>query len=192
MANDVNNVVVGKPLSTGGILVAPVGTALPSDESSVLDVAYKPVGYLSSDGATKSENRTSTVIHAWGGDTIAALQTAFGVQWKFKMAEFLNAVVQRALYGDANVLTTPATSTSGNKMHIIGKSTPCPRLTWIIEVVYEEKHIRIVIPDAQITTVGDQTYKDDDIAAADVTLESFPGVDGAYFHTYTNDGHTTV
>lgn len=188
MANDAGQVVVGKPLATGGILVAPVGTPLPADESETLDAAFKPVGYIANDGVTKTENRESDTIAAWGGDTIAVTQTAYGVQWKFKMAEFLSAIAQRTVYGDANVEVTEATPTVGKKMHVMGKSTPAPNLSWIFEIFAGIKRVRIVVSDAQITETGDVTFKDDDIAVNDATLTSFPDADGNYFHQYSNDG----
>ena len=39
MANSINNVVVGKPLVTGGISVAPLGTVLPTDATTALDAS---------------------------------------------------------------------------------------------------------------------------------------------------------
>jgi hypothetical protein len=191
MANDKGNAVVGKPLATGGVLVAPVGTALPTDETTALNVAFKAVGYIADDGVTKTESRDSDTIKAWGGDTIAALQKSFGVEWKFKLAEFLNDVVQKAVYGAANVTITAATASTGKKMHVIGTSSTPPHNTWVFEIRSDVASIRIVVPDAVISDTGDVTFKDDELAVNDVTLTSFPDASGAYFHVYTNDGRPT-
>lgn len=188
MANDKGNVVVGKPLATGGVLTAPVGTALPTDEIVSLNAAFKAVGYIADDGVTKGESRDSDTIQAWGGDTIAAIQKSYGVEWKFKLAEFLNDIAQKAIYGDTNVTVTAATVSTGKKMHIVGTSTPAPHRSWVFEIRGDVSKIRIVVPDAQVSDTGDVTFKDDELAANDLTLTSFPDSTGAYFHVYTDDG----
>ena len=110
MGNSVSNVVVGKPLVTGGILVAPLGTAFPGDATSALDPAFAPVGYITDSGVVKSEKRNTGTIAAWGGDTIAATKKGMDVTVKFEMAEFLNQLVQATIYGDANVQAFAATA----------------------------------------------------------------------------------
>ena len=188
MGNNASNVVVGKPLATGGILVAPLGTPLPVDDTEPLDAAFQPVGYVADAGLEKDEKREADTIKAWGGDTIAAIQKSFGVDWAFSFAEFLSVVAQRAMYGDANVIATPATATVGAKLHVIGTSTPAPHKSWVFEMFHDTQRIRIVVPDAQITAVDKVSFKDADIAANPITLTSFPDTNGAYFHEYADDG----
>lgn len=110
MGNSVNNVVVGKPLVTGGVLVAPLGTTLPTDAISPLDPSFEPVGYVTDSGVVKSEKRNTGTIAAWGGDTIAATKKGMDVTVKLEMAEFLNALVQSLIYGAANVTAFAATA----------------------------------------------------------------------------------
>lgn len=191
MANDKGNVVVGKPLATGGVLVAPVTTTLPTDETTALNASFKPVGYIADDGVTKTENRDSDTIQAWGGDTIAAIQKAYGVEWKFKLAELLSSVAQTAIYGASNVVATPAGASAGAKLTVKGTSATPPHNAWVFEITDGIKKVRIVVPDAQISDVGDVTFKDDDIAANDITLTSFPDANGVYFYIYSNDGRPT-
>ncbi len=50
MGNDAKNVSVGKPLATGAIFVAPIGTTAPTDAKTALNEAFKCVGYVSEDG----------------------------------------------------------------------------------------------------------------------------------------------
>lgn len=192
MSNSVNNVVVGKPLVTGGILVADLGTALPTDATTALPVDYVPVGYVTDKGVTKSEKRNTGTIAAWGGDTIAATKKGMDVTVKLSMAEFLNKVVQGLLYGEANVVATAATSTKGNLLKVTGTSAPTPRKVWVIDVFSDEAKVRVVFPNAKVMDVGDTTFKDDDVAAADATIQAFPDAAGAYFYTFTDDGQTTA
>jgi len=192
MANSINNVVVGKPLVTGGILVAPLGTALPIDATTALDAAFTAVGYVTDNGVTKSEKRNTGTIAAWGGDTIAATKKGMDVTVKLSMAEFLNKVVQGLIYGDANVTATAASPTKGNLLKVVGTSAPTPRKVWVIEVFSDAAKVRVVFPNAKVMDVGDTTFKDDQIAAADATIQAFPDTTGAYFYTYSDDGQKTA
>ncbi|MBT2566598.1 hypothetical protein J7I84_08840 [Arthrobacter sp. ISL-85] len=187
MSSSVNNVVVGKPLVTGGISVAPLGTTLPTDATSPLDAAFTPVGYVTDNGVTKSEKRNTGTIAAWGGDTIAATKKGMDVTIKLSMAELLNKIVQGLIYGDSNVTVTPATLTKGNLMKVTGTSAPTPKKVWVIDVFSDAARVRVVFPMAKVMDVGDTTFKDDAIAAADATIQAFP-VNGDYFYQYSDDG----
>lgn len=103
MPNSVNNVVVGKPLVTGGCLVAPRGTTLPGDALRRLIAAYLAVGYLTDSGVVKTEKRNTGTVTAWGGDTIAVTKKGFDVQVKVGLAEYLNPTVKTLVYGADNV-----------------------------------------------------------------------------------------
>lgn len=191
MTNSVNNVVVGKPLVTGGIMVAPLGTALPTDATTALDPAFVAVGYVTDNGVTKSEKRNTGTIAAWGGDTIAATKKGMDVTVKLSMAELLNKIVQGLIYGDANVVATPATSSKGNLLKVTGTSAPTPKKVWVIQVFSDAATVRVVFPMAKVMDVGDTVFKDDQIAAADATLQAFP-VNGEYFYQYSDDGQKTA
>jgi hypothetical protein len=191
MTNSTTNVVVGKPLVTGGISVAPLGTTLPVDATTALNVAFIPVGYVTDNGVTKSEKRNTGTIAAWGGDTIAATKKGMDVTVKLSMAELLNKIVQGLIYGDANVVATPATSLKGNLLKVTGTSAATPKKIWVIEVFSDAAKVRVVLPIAKVMDVGDTVFKDDAIAAAEATIQAFPDSTGAYFYTYSDDGQIT-
>lgn len=188
MTNSISNVVVGKPLVTGGVLVAPKGTTLPTDASTAPGVLFKAVGYITDAGVVKSEKRNSGTINAWGGDTIAATNKGYDVTIKLDLAEFLNSVTQGLIYGSANVLSTPATATVGNLLKVTATSAPTPHNAWIFEILNDVKKVRLVVPDGKVMDTGDTTFKDDSIAAAALTLQCFPDSTGAYYYVYTDDG----
>jgi hypothetical protein len=123
MANSKTNVVVGKPLVTGGVLTAPVGTALPTDPLAALDAGFKPVGYITDSGVVKSEKRNTGTINAWGGDTIAATSKGYDVTIKLDLAEFLNSVTQSLIYGTANVVATAALAAIGTPVLTLGTTS---------------------------------------------------------------------
>jgi len=188
MANNAKNAVVGKPLASGGLLIAPLGTTLPTDEATAPAVAFVSPGYLTDQGVTRSEKKDSETKKAWGGDALIVIQKDYAATAKFGFAEYLNSVGAKAIYGDANVTTTAATSTAGTKMKVAGSANPSPHRSWIIDMISGTARIRVVFPDAQITDLDDVVYKDDDISARGVGLTLFPDSSGNYFYEYTNDG----
>jgi hypothetical protein len=186
MANDPARVIVGKPLVTGGILNAPLGTALPVDATTALNAAFGAVGYVTDDGVTKSESRDITKINAWGGDTIAVVQTAFGVDLKFKMAEYLGVRAQSAIYGDANVVSTIGAGAAPDTLKVTVTSEEPPYKSWIVAIKQGLNTVRLVIPNARISETGDTEYKDDDVASLDATLSCIPDSAGAYYYLYAS------
>jgi len=183
MANNANKVFVGKPLVTGGIYAAPVGTTLPTDAVAALAGAFVSVGYLTDDGFTVTTNRDSNNVLGWGGDIIAVTQKSFTREYKFKMAEFLGSVPQGLIYGASNVTASTASGTDTVAVNVT--SAPPPHNSWVIEMKQGNGRVRFVIADAVISDQGDVVFKDDDVASLDVTVTSFVDVGGSYDHTYS-------
>lgn len=191
MANSTKNVVVGKPLATGGALNAPVGTALPADETTALNASFIPTGYLSKDGASFTPNRDTSTIEAWGGDTVAMLQSKFGVEGKVALIEALNSQALKTAFGSSNVTVTAPTSTTGTKTATKVNAAELDHLSWVFEIRNGAKKIRVVWPDAQVSKVEEIKFTDSDAVAYALTATLFPDASGNYVYTYTDDGvHT--
>ena len=192
MANLVQNVVAGKPLATGGILSGPLGTALPTDASTAPNVAITGVGYISDDGVSESMNRETDKIKAWGGDVVKIVQSEHSVTYQYTMIEAARAEVNREVYGEPNVTATVATTTHGNLLAIKVTAEQLPHRVRVIEIKDGDARVRIVLPDSQITEVGDITYQDAAIIAYPVTVEAFPDASGVKAYKYTDDGKKAV
>ena len=188
MANLVQNVVAGKPLATGGILSGPLGTPLPTDASTAPDAAIAGVGYISDDGVSESMNRETDKIKAWGGDVVKIVQSEHSVTYQYTMIEAARAEVNREVYGEPNVTATVATTTHGNLLAIKVTAEQLPHRVRVIEIKDGDARVRIVLPDSQITEVGDITYQDAAIIAYPVTVEAFPDASGVKAYKYTDDG----
>lgn len=188
MANLVQNVVAGKPLATGGILSGPLGTPLPTDASTAPNVAITGVGYISDDGVSESMNRETDKIKAWGGDVVKIVQSEHSVTYQYTMIEAARAEVNREVYGEPNVTATVATTTHGNQLAIKVTAEQLPHRVRVIEIKDGDARVRIVLPDSQITEVGDVTYQDAAIIAYPVTVEAFPDASGVKAYKYTDDG----
>lgn len=189
MAQTASNVVVAKPKVTGGVWVAPVGTALPTTETATLNVAFKTPGYITDDGLTRTEDRDTDEIHAWGGDTIFVTLNGVDAKLEVAFAEYLNAETQKLIYGDAQVVVTAGTPSAGTKTAITGKlGTLSPKKSWVVEVFSGTATGRLVFPIAQVSEVAEVSYKDDELAARGVTASLFPDSSGNYFYEYWDDG----
>lgn len=188
MANNSANVVAPKPQAAGGIYVGALATALPTDSTTALAVAFKSAGYVDSGGVTETIKRTTKSITAWGGDTVKVVQTGYEVDYQFKLIESLSSVAAGIAYGDGNVVAGAATATVGNTLAIKLASTPLGHKVYVIDMLDGDATVRIVIPDGQVTDTKGTTYDDSGAASYDVTITSYPDANGVNAYKYTDDG----
>jgi hypothetical protein len=187
----VANVVAGKPSSTGGVFIAPIGTTAPTDATTVFAAAFTSAGYIGEDGVTESTETSVEKIKAWGGDPVKVMQTEHSVSFQFTFIETLNSDVLKAVYGDGNVTTTPATGAKGTLHKVNVKSGDLPHKFFAFQVKDGNATVRIVVPDGQITEVGEVTYSDSEVIGYQVTVEAFAGAGGVKVTKYLDDGVTT-
>ena len=160
------NVTAAKPKIGGAIYAAPVGTALPTDATTALNVAFKELGYASEDGITNSNSPESDTIKAWGGDTVLTLLKSKDDTFKFTLIEALNTEVLKIVYGNSNV-----TGTIEDGLTIKANSKDLEEHAWVIEMVLKDNAMkRIVIPQAKVSEIGDIAYGDSDAVGYETTL----------------------
>lgn len=189
MANEpaVANVLQGKPLTTGGILRGTTGATLPTTAVAAA-TGFTGLGYVGEDGLTETIDRTTDKIKAWGGDVVKIVQSEFSVTYTFTLYETLNDGVLKAAYGNTNVTTTAATSTTGTLRSVKVNSASLEHSPWIFDMKDGTARIRIVVPDGQVTTVGEVTYNDGGVIGYPVTIEAFKDANGNQAYKYVDDG----
>lgn len=193
MSNTAANIVAGAPLATGGVSIGPLGTAIPTDATTALVAAYKSAGYIGEDGLTESADRSTEKVKAWGGDVVKVLQTDFSTTYKFTFLETLNSDVLKAVYGDQNVTVTPADATKGTLHTVKVNADVLPHKVFVFDVKDGVARIRIVVPDGQITEVGEITYSDGEVIGYEVTVEAYrDSTLGANAIKYLDDGKPTA
>lgn len=188
MPNTASNVVSGKPLSTGGVLIAPVGTVLPTTVSAAPNASFVSAGYIGEDGVVEGGDRSTEKIKAWGGDTVKIVQTEHSLTYQFTFIETLNSTVLKTIYGDSNVTTTAATASTGTLQTVKVTSESMAHKEYVFEIKDGLAKIRIVVPDGQVTEVGEITYSDADVIGYQVTIECFPDSSGVKAYKYLDNG----
>lgn len=187
------NVLAGKPLATGGVLVAEVGATAPTDATTTPDAAFQPAGYVGEDGLTEATDRSTDKIKAWGGDTVKIVQTDFAVTYTFTFLETLNTDVLETVYGAGNVTVTAATPSAGTLRTVKINSDELPPKAFIFDMKDGDARIRIHVPEGVVTEVGEVTYSDAEVIGYQVTVEALPdSVLGANALKYLDDGKPTA
>lgn len=191
LVSDVQEVAAPSPKITGGVLVAPLGTTLPTDATSALDPAFITLGRVGVEGVDRTEERPNTEINDWGGDLIAVLQEKYGITLKFKLLQLMNADVQSAAHGKANVTVTPPTSSVGTLISAKMNRELLDYGSWVIDAYYMQMSMRLVVPYGRITLVGPLKWVHKELAAYDLTLKPFPDVNNNHAYEYWTDGQPT-
>lgn len=181
MANDA---LVGAPLtSTGGILSAPLGSALPTTASTALDATFKALGLIGEDGLSETADRSTDQIRAWGGSLARVVQTEFGLSYTWQFISTNRAVLEE-VHGVDNVTVTPGVDPAFDELAIAVNNKQLPTKSYVFEVKDGDNKIRIVIPNGQITAVGGITYSHNDIIRREVTLSCYADESGNEAYQY--------
>lgn len=175
------NVSAAKPKLTGAIYRAPVGTDLPTDATTALANDFKECGYLSADGLVNSNSPTSTQLKAWGGATVATVQSDRPDSFRGTFIEIMNPEVLKTIYGDANV---DGTGPDGGIAVKVGP-VELEAHSWIFDMILKGGVLkRIVLPSASVSEIGDITYKDDALIGYQTTLSATADAEGFTHYEY--------
>mgnify|MGYP006974353630 CR=1 FL=1 len=184
MANNAQNVSVGKPKVAGAIHVAPVGTSLPTDATTALGAGFSQLGYVSDAGLTNGTNLEVSKIKAWGGDIIYDVQTEKPDTWKMAFAEATNEEVLKLVYGADNITGNISTG-----LTIKANSQEQAAQSLVIDMVLANGgKKRVVLPNCKVTAVSDITYADGDVVKYETTLSCYPDSNGNTHYEYIVEG----
>lgn len=175
MAQNATNVVAASPDVAGGIAIAPLGTALPTDASTsleTLDPAYVRLGYVSADGvAPAGEAASTTDITAWGGDIIATLIENKSIErYDFTLVEVMAEAVAEYLHGAANITFTPPAVGQNTELAIVDKAQEPEDTIVVFDTVFKGKRARVVIPLAVSVIQGKNALVHNDVMGYQVQV----------------------
>jgi hypothetical protein len=188
MGNNAANVVAPKPNIGGGVYVAPLATALPTDSTTALVGAFTSAGYIDPKGVVEANGGNVTKIAAWGGDLVKVVRSQWEVTYQFIMMEILGAIPNQIMYGAGNVVSSPATISVGNAIAAKVTSQILPNQEFVFDMIDGIATVRIVVPNGKVTAMANVTYADSGAAMFDVTVSAFPDSSGVNAYKYTNDG----
>ena len=175
-----SKVSTAKPKIAGAIYVAPAGTVLPTDATSTIPEAFKPMGFCSDDGMTNTTDMSATTHKAWGKYVVLVTQDSKDDGFKFTLIEYANLAVLKHTYGDNNVSGTLDT---GIKIKASGDELDAH--AYIIDLLLADDVIkRICIPEATVTAIGDIKYTDSDLIGYETTLACVADDEGGYHYEY--------
>lgn len=174
------NVSTAKPKIGGAIASAPLGTELPADATTDLPAAFKSLGYISEDGLVNTNTPDSDTIKAWGGDTVASVQTEKEDTFQYTLIEATNIDVLKEVYGSDNVSGTLDTG-----IEIKANAKDLEEHTLVVDVILKGGILkRIVIPNGKVSEIGDISYTDEDAIGYETTLTAIPDADGNTHYEY--------
>lgn len=178
--NDTKNVTSAKPKIGGAIYSAPLGTELPEKATDVLGDGFKNLGYVSEDGVTNEDTRSSENIKAWGGDVVGSVQTEKEDKFTYKLIESLNVEVLKEVYGAANV-----TGDLSSGIEIKSNSKELEAHVIVVDMIMNGGILkRIVLPNAKVDEVGEIKYVDGEVVGYETTLKCFPDEEGDTHREY--------
>lgn len=191
---NVNDVRIGAPeqKTTGAIKHAPVGTTLPvlSDIGAsgvTLDPAFVGDEYVSEDGLTLSPSMSTTNIKDWSGAVVRKLLEEFDGTLSWTMIS-TNEDTLKIAFGDDYVTSAAASSAHGAQVRAaLGAHLPDTQ-SWVFLMKDGDARVVIVVPNGQITEVGDVTFVSNNAIGWQVTLSTYPDSDGNSIYIMTDDG----
>ncbi|MCV7174938.1 hypothetical protein [Mycolicibacterium sphagni] len=186
--SEVSEIAAPSPRVTGGVRWAPLGTTLPTTALEDLDDAFVKLGRTKDDGIKRTEDRPNQKQYDWGGNTIAILQTSFGLQLQFELLQLMNADVQRAAHGADNVTVIPGGPSTGTEIQSVINAELLPPGVWVFDAYYMKMTGRLILPYARLTKVDGPNWTHKELASYKMTLETLPDDNNDHAFEYWNDG----
>lgn len=178
--SNAKNVSTAKPKVGGAVYSAPLGTLLPKNATEELDNKFVSLGYISEDGMTNENSPESENIKAWGGDTVASVQTDKEDTFTYTLIEATNINVLKEVYGQGNVEGDLDTGIT-----IKANSKELEEHCLVVDMILKGGNLkRIVIPNGKVSELGEITYGDEDAIGYETTVTGIPDEDGNTHYEY--------
>lgn len=194
MPLNANDVYIGLPdqtSTTGAILCAPVGTALPTKATDTIGSGFQSSGYVSEDGLSVAPSWSTTDIKDWSGASVRKILDSFDgeISWTIIQLDYEGAC---QAFGSNNVTKTAATSSSGTQLKIkLGTTLPEER-AYVFKIKDGKKKVLICVPRGQISGIDAISFNKSNAVGVPVKLATLADADGNCIYIYTDDGVFTA
>lgn len=178
--------------TTGAIKHAPLGTTLPSlsdvkVSGVTLDNAFTGDEYVSEDGLTLTPSMSTTDIKDWSGATVRKVLESFDGTLAWTMIS-TNEGSLGVAFGADHVDTNAAALDHGAQTKVsLGAHLPDPE-SFVFLMKDGDARIVIVVPNGQVTEVGEVTFAANAAVGWNVTLSCYPDDNGESIYILTDDG----
>lgn len=172
---------VAKPVNiTGGIKFAPIGTATPTDPTSVLNAAFKELGYVNEDGLKLSHDASDDKIKVWGGVTIRTIRSDYSVTITGTLLSTLDVDVLKTAFGANQV------AQKSGFIAIKHTADIAPENVYIVETKDASSggRKRYVVPKGQVSVSGDVNLSHKEITGFEITIEALADKDGVCYYEF--------
>jgi hypothetical protein len=183
MGNDPNAVLTTKFKASGGAYVAPFDASLvlPTNASSPLPAALKPLGYIGPDGLKRTADAEVHEVLAAGGVKVKAVNKSDSLTYELTLMQSDLAVLAE-VYGPENVTITNGVL----RVRHNGKNMPIR--TWVFELADGVNSLREVVARAQVTSKPEVVYGTGEETVYAVTLTALDDAEGDKANTYQEFG----
>jgi hypothetical protein len=167
---------------TGEGYVAPTATAAPTTSVSALNAAFIGLGYVSEDGITETYDDTIEDIIAWQGATVVrSTRTSSKATLSMKLIESKGEVLELYHPGSAVAIV----SAGQWKIDVVAP-TADPR-SFVFDVIDGTKHLRIYVPNGEVTERGEIVYANGEPIGYEVTITCYPNSSNVVLTKFTDD-----
>lgn len=167
--------------ATGNVYFAAVGTTLPTDVTTALNAAFKPVGYVDPDALTETLSVSTEKVRAWQKKAgVRTLVTEFDWTFQFKAIE-TSPLVLELFYGGADSATALGVSTTTIPIELATVQKAC-----VIEITDGDVITRYAIPVVEVSDRGETKHSGAEGTGWDLTI-SVVGDATALGYRITND-----
>ncbi len=177
-----------KPAVGGGVMSGPLTATLPTSADATA-TGFTSLGYISDAGVTRSIQKDTQVVKAWGGDTVLVLNNGKTETFKFVMLNGTDPNVLKLVNGDGNVTGSSLASGISAKSNNDADTGH----EFVIDMIEAENTLhRICIPKGVVTNIGDVVYVDNAAIGYEVTLTAIADSSGYTCYEYWKTASSTT
>ena len=176
--------------TVGAVATAALSTTAPTDARTALASAWTTGGYVSEDGITLSLNRSLTTIKDWSQASVRKALSEFDGTLQFSMLQ-VDEWGAKEMFGSTNVTKTAANSTHGEQLKISIGAELAPAKSWCFSMKDENRRVRVYLPNAQVTELGDVQFVPTAGNVYPCTISAYPDATGKSIYVFYDDGVAT-